>query len=43
LERLGYTLEKEALSQTYERFLILADAKKDICDDDLRSLFAESV
>jgi 2-isopropylmalate synthase len=35
LERLGYTLEKEALSQTYERFLILADVKKDICDDDL--------
>lgn len=28
LERLGYTLEKEALSQTYERFLIIADAKK---------------
>ncbi|MEJ5091774.1 2-isopropylmalate synthase [Sphingobacterium faecium] len=43
LERLGYTLEKEALSQTYERFLIIADAKKDICDDDLRSLFAESI
>lgn len=43
LERLGYNLEKEALSETYERFLILADAKKDICDDDLRSLFAESV
>lgn len=43
LERLGYTLEKEALAETYERFLILADAKKDICDDDLRSLFAESV
>jgi 2-isopropylmalate synthase len=43
LERLGYTLEKEALSQTYERFLIIADAKKDICDDDLRSLFVESV
>jgi len=43
LERLGYTLEKEALAETYERSLILADAKKDICDDDLRSLFAESV
>jgi len=43
LERLGYILEKEALAETYERFLILADAKKDICDDDLRSLFAESV
>ncbi|MFD2906283.1 2-isopropylmalate synthase [Sphingobacterium anhuiense] len=43
LERLGYNLGKEALAETYERFLILADAKKDICDDDLRSLFAESV
>lgn len=38
LERLGYTLDKEQLSATYEQFLVLADAKKDICDDDLQSL-----
>lgn len=38
LERLGYSLEKDELSATYERFLTLADAKKDICDEDLRSL-----
>ncbi len=38
LERLGYTLDKEALASTYERFLVLADAKKDIVDEDLLSL-----
>ncbi len=38
LERLGYNLDKEALANTYERFLALADAKKDIVDEDLLSL-----
>ncbi|MFD2743807.1 2-isopropylmalate synthase [Sphingobacterium populi] len=38
LERLGYTLDKEALASTYERFLVLADAKKDIVDEDLLTL-----
>ncbi|MCL7988055.1 2-isopropylmalate synthase [Sphingobacterium sp. lm-10] len=38
LERLGYTLDKEALASTYERFLVLADAKKDIADEDLLTL-----
>ena len=36
LARLGYNdLSKEALIEVYERFLKLADQKKDICDDDL--------
>ncbi|MBE8721829.1 2-isopropylmalate synthase [Sphingobacterium pedocola] len=38
LERLGYHLDKETLSNTYERFLVIADAKKDINDEDLLSL-----
>ncbi|HLS95814.1 2-isopropylmalate synthase [Sphingobacterium allocomposti] len=38
LERLGYQLDKDQLAVTYEKFLVLADAKKDLCDDDLRSL-----
>ncbi|MCI0920945.1 2-isopropylmalate synthase [Sphingobacterium rhinopitheci] len=38
LERLGYTLEKEALADAYTRFLTIADAKKDITDEDLLTL-----
>lgn len=38
LERLGYTLEKEELATTYQKFLVLADSKKDICDEDLLTL-----
>ncbi|HEY8783084.1 MAG TPA: 2-isopropylmalate synthase [Mucilaginibacter sp.] len=35
LERLGYSLGKEELSEAYHRFLTLADSKLDISDDDL--------
>jgi len=38
LERLGHNLDKDTLTSTYERFLILADAKKEITDEDLLSL-----
>ncbi|MFD2553781.1 2-isopropylmalate synthase [Sphingobacterium tabacisoli] len=38
LERLGHHLDKDTLASTYERFLTLADAKKDINDTDLLSL-----
>ncbi|TCV19042.1 2-isopropylmalate synthase [Sphingobacterium alimentarium] len=38
LERLGHHLDKDALASTYERFLTLADAKKDITDEDLLTL-----
>ncbi len=38
LERLGYQLDKDELATTYEKFLIVADAKKDLCDDDLKAL-----
>src|SRR5690606_28582134 len=35
LERLGYTIDRIDLDQTYQRFLALADEKKEIKDDDL--------
>jgi 2-isopropylmalate synthase len=35
LERLGYTMERIDLDQVYERFLTLADGKKEIKDDDI--------
>jgi len=38
LERLGYNLDKDTLADCYQRFLILADAKKDINDEDLLTL-----
>lgn len=38
LQRLGYTLEKEALADAYTRFLTIADAKKEITDEDLLTL-----
>ena len=42
LERLGYNLDKESLASCYERFLVLADAKKEIIDADLLSLIKEN-
>lgn len=38
LERLGHHLDKDTLASTYERFLVLADSKKDITDEDLLTL-----
>ena len=35
LERLGYNLSKEELAHAYHRFLVLADGKLDIQDEDL--------
>lgn len=38
LERLGYTIDRIDLDQVYQRFLALADAKKELKDDDLLQL-----
>lgn len=35
LQRLGFTLTAEELNDAYNKFLLLADRKKDISDDDL--------
>ncbi len=38
LERLGFELEKEKLDEVYQKFLELADKKKELKDDDLLAL-----
>ena len=43
LERLGYTMDKAELDETYKRFLNLADSKLDINDEDLLSLLADKL
>ena len=41
LERLGYDNEKLNLDDVYQRFLVLADEKKEISDDDLLFLMSD--
>jgi 2-isopropylmalate synthase len=41
LVRLGYEIERINLDQIYESFLILADQKQEITDDDLLSLMSD--
>ena len=41
LGRLDYTLTQEKLDEVYQEFVKIADAKKDISDDDLRVLMGE--
>jgi 2-isopropylmalate synthase len=42
LERLGFSINKEELIEIYKKFLVMADTKKDITDDDLRILMGEN-
>lgn len=35
LRRLGYEVNKEELAEAYQKFLLLADSKKDLTDEDL--------
>jgi 2-isopropylmalate synthase len=41
LEKLGYLLEKDEIDSVYNRFLELADKKKEIHDDDLMALMGK--
>lgn len=41
LEELGYNLEKKELDQIYERFLEIADKKKEVFDEDLVALISD--
>ena len=41
LERLGYTIERIDLDQVYDRFLTMADGKKEIRDDDILLLMGD--
>ena len=40
LEKIGYSLSKEELDLTYQRFLTLADKKQEVFDEDLMAIVA---
>lgn len=41
LEQLGYQLNKEELERTYERFLVVADKKKEVFDEDIAAIVGD--
>jgi 2-isopropylmalate synthase len=43
LEKLGINLSREELNEAYERFLVLADSKKNITDADLEELIEKQL
>ena len=43
LEEMGYSLSKEELDKTYERFLAVADKKKEVFDEDLAAIISEEI
>lgn len=43
LEELGYTLTKDELEEIYQRFLLVADKKKEVFDDDLIAIISDQV
>ena len=43
LEKMGYTLSREELDQTYERFLLVADKKQEIFDEDLIAILHDEI
>ncbi len=43
LEEMGYTLTKEELDKTYERFLAVADKKKEVFDEDLAAIISDEI
>ncbi len=43
LEELGYQLKNEDLQKIYERFIEIADKKKEVYDDDLRTLMGDEI
>jgi 2-isopropylmalate synthase len=43
LEELGYKLTKEELEEVYERFLCLADKKKEVFDEDLMAIVGDEI
>jgi len=40
LEQLGHVVSVEAVDELYQRFLVLADSKKEVFDEDLEMLFS---
>jgi 2-isopropylmalate synthase len=43
LEELGYRLSKDELEQVYQRFLTIADKKKEVFDEDLAAIVTDEV
>jgi 2-isopropylmalate synthase len=43
LEEMGYALSKEELDKTYERFLAVADKKKEVFDEDLAAIISDEI
>ena len=43
LEKLGFSLSQEELDQTYQRFLIVADKKQEIFDEDLIAILHDEI
>jgi len=43
LEEMGYTLSKEELDKTYQRFLAVADKKREVFDEDLVAIIDDEV
>ncbi len=41
LEELGYSLTKEELEHVYERFLVIADKKREVFDEDIAALIGD--
>ena len=43
LEEMGYTLSKQELEKTYERFLAVADKKKEVFEADLAAIISDEI
>ncbi|MBI4874760.1 MAG: 2-isopropylmalate synthase [Acidobacteria bacterium] len=43
LEKLGYALTKEELDRTYQRFLVVADKKQEVFDEDLIAILHDEI
>jgi 2-isopropylmalate synthase len=43
IEKLGVMISKDELDDTYEKFLVLADGKKEISDDDILKLLGKEI
>jgi len=43
IEKLGYTLSQEELDQTYQRFLLVADKKQEVFDEDLVAILHDEI
>jgi 2-isopropylmalate synthase len=43
LEKLGFALSKDELEQTYQRFLVVADKKQEVFDEDLMAILHDEI